>query len=210
MPEEEPLRERIIAAAFDRFRSEGFARVPVDDLAAHLSISKKTFYKVFTSKDALIENMVDTLLRDVRNNTERIISSDEEFIGKLSALMAYMGSLLTRVGLPMMQDLSRHRPDQWKRIEDFRARRLPDVFLRLLQQGIREGHVRPDLQKRIFLLAYMAAVQHIMQPSVLANESFSAREAITGIVELFFQGVLTDRGRKELARTELHLSTLAP
>jgi hypothetical protein len=109
----------------------------------------------------------------------------------------------------MMQDLSRHRPDQWKRIEDFRARRLPDVFLRLLNQGIREGHVRPNLQKRIFLLAYMAAVQHIMQPSVLANESFSAREAITGILELFFQGLLTDRGRKALARTELPLSTLA-
>jgi hypothetical protein len=55
----------------------------------------------------------------------------------------------------------------------------------------------------------MAAVQHIMQPSVLANESFSAREAITGILELFFQGLLTDRGKKALARTELPLSTLA-
>lgn len=207
MSEEELLKERILAAAFDRFRTDGFARVSIDDIASSLGMSKKTFYKAFTSKDELIEEMVNRVIGDVRSNVERIVSSNESFIAKLSGLLTYLGSLPGRVGLPMLQDLQRHLPHLWKRIEDFRGRRISDVFLRLVEQGIEEGSVRPDLPKRIFLLSYLAAVQQIVQPSVLANESFSAREAIGGILELLFKGALTDRGRKELARTELHPST---
>jgi len=204
MSEEELLKERILSAAFDRFRTDGFARVSIDDIASSLVMSKKTFYKFFASKDDLIEQLVDRLLADVKAHVERIVSSDQTFVAKLSALLSYLGSLPAHAGLPMLNDLQRHAPHLWKRVEQFRLQRIPDIFSRLLKQGIREGHVRPDLHQRIFLLSYMAAVQLIMQPSVLANESFSAREAISGIMELFFKGALTDRGRKQLAKVQIH------
>ncbi len=207
MSEEELLKERILSAAINRFRTDGFARVSIEDIASSLVMSKKTFYKVFASKDDLVEQIVDRLLADVKGNVERIVSSDQTFVEKLSALLSYLGSVPAHAGLPMLNDLQRHAPHLWKRVEQFRLQRIPDIFSRLLKQGIQEGHVRPDLHQRIFLLSYMAAVQLIMQPSVLANESFSAREAISGIMELFFKGALTDRGRKQLEKVQLHPTT---
>lgn len=199
MAEDENLKDRIIAAAWEKFRPNGFAKIRIDEITASLTISKKTFYKVFDSKEQLIEQMMNRLMGEVASNVERIVDSDASFVPKLSELLSFMATVPARVGVAMMQDVQRHLPHVWKRIEQFRAERIPQIFSRLLDQGVQEGYVRPDLNKRLFLLAYMAAIQHIVQPNVLVNEPFSARDAIRGIMELFFTGVMTERGRKEFS-----------
>ncbi len=204
MSEEQLLKERIISFAFDRFRTEGFAKVSVDDIAASLVISKKTFYKVFKSKEDLVVQIMNRHLGEVSTTVERIVSGNQSFVAKLGALLSYLGTIPGRVGIALLQDVQRHMPYLWKRIEQFRSERVTSLFGHLIDQGMAEGYIRHDLNKRIFLLSYMAAIQQIVQPSVLANESFSAQEAISSILELFFKGALTDLGRKEFSSAQHH------
>lgn len=207
MAEHDILKDRIIESAWERFRTDGFAKVSIDEITAALVISKKTFYKVFESKEHLVEQMVHRKMGEIAANIERIVSSDASFVSKLSALLSFMATVPARVGVPMMHDVQRHLPRLWKRIEQFRVERVPQMFSLLLDQGVQEGYIRPEMNKRVFLLAYMAAVQQIMQPTVLANESFSAREAIRGIMELLFVGAMTERGRKEFSSTAVQESS---
>jgi len=203
MPSEEDiLKERIIAAAVERFRHEGFAKVSIDDLASNMMMSKKTFYKVFTSKEDLVEQIVNRILGDVATNLDRIVSSQHSFVAKLNGLLGFLGGLPARVGVPMMTDLQRQLPHIWKRLEDFRAQHIIEIFGKLVDQGMREGYVRPELNKRIFLHAYTASVQHIMQPLLLAHESYSAKEALQGILDLFFKGAMTDVGHREFEKLQ--------
>jgi len=52
-------RRRILAAAYDLFYRNGFARVAVDRVAERAGITKKSFYYHFASKDALLAAVLE-------------------------------------------------------------------------------------------------------------------------------------------------------
>lgn len=206
----EPLtvRDRILLHARDRFRVEGFARVTVDDLVSSLAMSKKTFYTVFESKDDLVHQIMQRRMGEIGVNIDRILNSPQNSVIKLNELMEFLGALISRIGFPFMVDVQRYLPELWKKIEDFRARKVADTFGKLVDQGMREGLIRADLNKRVFITAYYASIQQIMQPAILANESFSAHEALKEIVAIFFQGAMTERGRRDLTNLQnMHSSS---
>lgn len=192
MISDEPARERILSFASGKFLREGFAKISVDELTSELAISKKTFYKYFTSKEDLLTQIMDRLVAGIRTRFLTIIDSDRDFIEKLSQVMALLANELGRLSLPLQADLQRHAPHIWKRVEDFRRERITKNFASLLEQGMEEGFVRKDINKKIALLTFLGAVESIIRPSVLINESFSAREALQSIMAIFFRGILTE------------------
>ena len=95
------------------------------------------------------------------------------------------------------QDVKKRIPELWKRIEEFRRERISELFARLIKQGIDEGTIRPDMNPRVFLMSVLGSIERIMQPDVLANESFSISGALQEILGIFFRGGLTARGREQ-------------
>jgi AcrR family transcriptional regulator len=49
-----PTRRRILQTAYDLFYRKGYARVSVDEIAAHAKLTKRTLYYHFRSKDDLL------------------------------------------------------------------------------------------------------------------------------------------------------------
>jgi len=202
------VRDRILIHARDRFTAEGFARVTIDDLVSSLGMSKKTFYTVFESKDDLVHQIMQRRMGEIGVNIDRILNSPENSVIKLNELMEFLGKMINRIGFPFMVDVQRHLPELWRKVEDFRARKVAATFGKLVDQGMSEGLIRADLNKRVFITAYYASIQEIMQPAILANESFSAHEAIREIVAIFFQGAMTDQGRRDLINLQnMHSSS---
>jgi hypothetical protein len=48
------------------------------------------------------------------------------------------------------------------------------------------------------VLSLVGAIQSVVRPTVLVDESFSAREAVEGILQLVLEGVTTEKGRGDL------------
>ena len=197
MRSEDSLKERILAQSRTRFLTEGFARVSVSRLSSELAISKKTFYTVFSSKEDVVREIVRSIQREVRQNLDRILAGNQNFVGKLQAVMVCLADVNSKMSLVFGQDIQRHVPSLWKDMEAFRRTRILETFNKLVEQGVREKMIRPEINTRIFLQAYLAAIERVINPTALAGESFSAREAILGIVNMFFRGVMTgDAGRQ--------------
>jgi hypothetical protein len=129
---------------------------------------------------------------------DRILSADTDFVHKLQEFIAYMGGVLSSLSKQMMSDMQKHQPQLWARIEKFRRERLTKNNVILLEQGMREGFVREDVNAKIFILSLLSSVDGIIQPHVLMNESFSSKEALRAIMDIFFRGILTDAGRTQL------------
>jgi len=59
MPRSRELtRQRILDAAYLLFRSRGYARVSIGDIAAASTITKRTLYRHFDSKDVILEEVL--------------------------------------------------------------------------------------------------------------------------------------------------------
>jgi len=203
-------KERILLAAKDRFLRDGFAGASVDDLVEELSISKKTFYKCFESKDDLLAEIVELIIRELDLGFQAILSSDESFVEKLDALMMFVGRQIGRIVRPFMFDLQRHAPHLWRRVLEFRRSRMAVNIQSLFQEGIRGGYIRQEINTRILLLAFVGTVESIMIPSLLANESFSADEAMRSILRIYFHGILTDDAGKQLRTVQNNPSRSLP
>ncbi len=188
-------KQRIIEAVRDRMLTEGFSRLSVDDIAAMFGMSKKTFYKFFPTKEELINQVANRIMAEGRISLAKIVGSNKDFISKLHELMSFVMLQSTRISKALQNDVERYAPDLWKRIEEFRKHRITDVFSHLVEQGIKEGYVRTDVNQRIFMLVVLGSIRNVINPSVLAQESFSAHEAVDNLLTLFFTGILTERGR---------------
>lgn len=195
MPVSSDHKERIILHARERFFREGFAKISIEGLTADLSMSKKTFYQAFGSKDELIEEILQRKIGEVNSTMEHILSQSRDTVWKLHEIVRYMAGTLSTISKPLLVDIRQNMPHLWKRIEQFRRERLTKNITALLHQGMREGYIRKEVNSRVFLLAYLAAVESIIQADVLANESFSTTEAIQAIMDIFFQGILTESAR---------------
>jgi AcrR family transcriptional regulator len=204
MSEEASIKERILSEAGNKFRTEGFAKTSIDDFVASLTMSKKTFYKVFSSKEDLVEQLANRHIGGVATQIERIATANQDFVSKLHSLLQFLGTIPMKIGIPFIHDLQKAYPQIWNRIEQFRAERVVTIFGKLVDQGKEEGYIRPEVNKRVFLLCYLASVQAIMQPDVLSNESFSAKEAIQGIMDLYFRGAMTAAAHREFDRIQIN------
>jgi AcrR family transcriptional regulator len=200
-------KEKIFAHAWEQFFSHGLSGISVEALTSELSMSKKTFYQVFDSKDDLVEQIMERKMGEVNQGMEHILDRPIDSVEKLKAMVAFMGETIGGISTMTFAELHRHYPNLWQRVEKFRRERLTRSISHLLEQGIREGFVRKEVNTRVFLLSYLAAIEGIMQSNILSHESFSSKEALEAIMDIFFKGILTESARIRLDRLQSHHSS---
>jgi AcrR family transcriptional regulator len=202
MSDDEIVKERILDSCRERFLRDGFARLTVDEIAADLGISKKTFYKHFKNKEALVQTIMDRTMATIKGRVEQILLSDARAVEKLSQIIQLMATHVSRLVPVFGNDIQKRMPHLWKQIEEFRRQRISEIFGRLTTQGVSEGTMRADMNQRVFLLCVLGSIDRVMQPHVLANESFSVSDAIREILGIFFQGGLTPAGRQQFEQLQ--------
>lgn len=190
------VKERILESAQEKFMAAGFSKVSVDELVQDLGMSKKTFYKHFDSKQELIGQVLNRLVLTVRSGIAQILDTDRDFIDKLHMMLEFLGKMLSRLSRPVQEDLRRNFPELWERIENVRRDTILRNFSRLFSQGVQQGAFREDVNQEILLLTFLSAVQGVINPVVLTQASFSADQALQTIMNIMYEGVLTDEARK--------------
>ncbi len=189
----DPVKERILTHARTRFFEEGITRVSVADITADLGMSKKTFYKSFARKEDLVHEIVSRMLGDIELSIEGILSLQAPFPDKVDALVRVVGGVFKTLSKQMLRDLQAHVPEAWARIRKFRQVEILRTWSGLIDEGTRTGYVRPEINQRVFLLSLYAAVENVVNPTVLADESFSCDDALESIIAIFLTGILTDQ-----------------
>lgn len=195
-------RRHIIETSRATFTEFGFSKVTMDDLAEKLGMSKKTLYKHFPSKDALLQTVMRTLMREMQAIIECILDEPGlDFTGRLIKLMHAAAEHLSKnITRPLLVDLQKHAPHLWKEVEAFRRQQIHEKFTRIFQQGAKEGVFRRELDQQIVLLVYMNAVQNIMNPRVLSELPQAASDVFWTIIRIIFGGILTEAARGEFLK----------
>lgn len=190
-------KQRVIEHARERFFAAGFSKVTMDELSQDLGISKKTMYQYFESKEELLNAVIDWQVEEMSGKMKNILSSPDDFISKLYTMWTAVGRMACHVSKQMLDDVRRHRPDLWKRIEEMRKQIIQDSMGRMVDEGVQRDLVRSDVNKEVMILMYISSVQGVVNPDILTNNSFSTEEALKTILRVFLDGILTESARKQ-------------
>ena len=175
----------------------GFSKVTLDEMASELGMSKKTLYKHFDSKEALLRSCMESRLKNVTIAIDQIVNSARPFAEKLADLLVVIGRQVSKLNRTAQLDMQKFSPVLWKEIEAFRREQIYTKIGRMISQAREEHIFRAEVNGQILLLMFLNCVQGIVNPEVLSQNSFSAEEALRTIFRIIFEGVLTDEARKD-------------
>ena len=191
------MRERVLEHARNEFLSRGFSKVTLDEISSDLGISKKTLYKFYPSKEELLRASLHATMRSAGWDLERISSSDKPFAEKLAEAMVTMGKYVSSFRKEGLADVQRNAPSIWKELDKFREEHIVSKLVAMIVQARHENIFRPEIHEQVLIRMLVSSIQSVINPQVLTQYSFSAKEAAQCILRVLFEGALTDEARKE-------------
>lgn len=91
------MQQMIMLSAIKQYEKSG-VKFKMEDIAKSLSISKKSIYEYFDSKEILIASCVDYVFEDISNQQDSILSSSEPSYIKLRKLLSVYPEMFNIAG----------------------------------------------------------------------------------------------------------------
>jgi AcrR family transcriptional regulator len=197
-PADTGVRTRILAAARAHLFSYGYSALTMDELAAELGLSKKTLYVHFPGKDALVGEILDGFVLEVRTSADALFADRSlSFTAKLHRFIKAMVERFARMNQHVFRDLQRSAPHIYRHIEELRHNNIPHVFGQMIREGQAAGMVRADLDPAFAIEFWRPAIQSLMHPDTIERLHATPDQVFARAVDLFFGGLLTTAGRKD-------------
>lgn len=181
-------RELILEAAFAKFRRLGLRRVTLAELASELRISKKTLYQHFESKEALVREVLEThVIARVLPVIAQAAQSDAPLATRLTGIWRGFSQIPRLVTPELLADLRGDYPHIWQEIHE-RRKLVLEGMEALLEEGLRTGEVRPEINAAATVRILLAVAENVMVPDVLAHAPFTPAEAVDTLMTLLLRG----------------------
>lgn len=176
------------------FLAKGFNDISMDDLSAELQVSKKTFYKYFSTKDELVTACAHLFIKKNVAVVDAILSENENPIVTLTKFLEFLGTTISRISKNWMKDLFETRPDLWSHIDKFRRNKLDLTITTIYKRGESLGYFKPYPEILIIRL-FTQSILSILSPEFMMKAKISADVILYDTIDVLLSGVLTKEGK---------------
>lgn len=194
--EEIETREKILEGTEALFMKYGIRSVTMDDIARHLSVSKKTLYQHFADKDELVYKMSELYLERSFRQYEQIAQSSKNSIEELSKISVCMKHDLENLNPSMLYDLQKYHSKAWALYTEHKVKIISQSVMRNIRQGIEDGFYRPEINAEIMAITRLILIEAAFNPELFPKDRFNFVEVQTQLFELFVHGMCTEKGKK--------------
>jgi AcrR family transcriptional regulator len=198
--EDSNTRDKILKGAEGLFTKYGVRSISMDDIARHLSVSKKTLYQHFTDKEDIVTLVFESVLSESRKEFEAIHHTADNAIDELAKLSVCLKKNVDEINPSLLFDLQKYYPKAWAVWLEFKRMCIYDSIKRNLDQGIAEGFYRAEINTEIMSIVRMALIETAFDDKTFSHDKFKMTEVQMQIFEHFVFGILTEKGRKQYQR----------
>ena len=185
------MRQHIVEGALRVVGKQGI-KFTMDDVAAELSMSKKTIYTVFRDKTQLMLAMVDHVFDHIKESEAAVVQEPSlSLVDKIRRILGVMPEVYHSWDFTHFYTLQDKYPTVYTRIRE-RLENGWEMTLQLLDEGVRQGKVRP-VNKTVFQLAFEAATERFIMGSELDENGISYMEALEELVTILVDGIVIER-----------------
>lgn len=190
------IKERIVRAAQELFMRNGIKSVSMDDIAAHLSMSKKTLYKWFENKDQIVHAAILQHLDQTQGDCNTLVGQSDSAVAELVKMMSWMKSQFADIHPSIFHDLQKYHPVAWQLWLEHKNKYILDQIVDNLRRGMTEGLYRADLDVDVLARLRLAEIELAFNPLVFPPRQFDPQRVALVALEHFMLGVATLKGHK--------------
>jgi len=189
------LREVILKTAMKAFAEKGIRAVKMDDIAESLSISKRTMYEIYATKEELLYEGV----KAYRERQKAKIIELSKGKDLMEILMKYYRIKVEEshtTSQAFYNDLVKYpRVLRYLNREKMHTR---ENLKKFFERGVYEGYFREDINYELAARLFDAIGRYVMEQRLYSQ--YSIEELFTSLSFVSLRGLCTEKGIKKLER----------
>lgn len=194
--EENSTKEKILKGAESLFVKYGVRSISMDDIARHLAVSKKTLYQHFTDKDEIITQVTMSHLDRNAREMDEFRKESENAIDELAKVSLCLKRNMEEMNPSLLFDLQKYHPVAFGVWMDHKHKYIRESVVRNLEQGIREGHFRKEINTEVIASLRLLTVEAPFDERIFPRDKFNLVEVQSQLFDHFVYGLCTEKGRK--------------
>jgi AcrR family transcriptional regulator len=160
----EQSKEDIRKAARELFSQFGVEKVSVADIARKAGVSQATIYNNFGSKETLAREFVTTVIDQLVNRVQEILTPDKLYWEKMTAFIQFIAEIIAHErpseadGTVFTSSFDLLNDPEIKKIRDSAQEKMTNLLLGLVQEGKAQEQINLDLSEEalgIYFKAFM-------------------------------------------------------
>lgn len=200
------IKNKITKGCLELFFKYGIKSISVDDISAHLGISKKTFYQHFQDKNEVIKVAAEEFINKNRLLNKEIIEEKSDVFDKLIRIYNKMLLQFNTCNPRFIYDIKKYTPDVYELFTLFRDKELDYMISNLIKQGKVEGVFKNEIDEHIICKFYINRINAIVEGSLLPEKTVSDSVFFEFII-IGLIGITTIKGHKILENKLKELKT---
>ena len=181
------MKERITNEAIFLIQQKGLS-FTISDLAKSLGTSKRTIYQHFSSKDDIIDSIIENLILQIKNKEEEILHDKSlNLLKKITKVLICVPEEFNTMDIRLLVDLKRLHYNQWVKIDEFLKQEW-DLVIKLMEEGIKTGVIR-EINLQLFVELYLGAINQIYQPNFSLNTKLTMSEILKSVIDILLNGI---------------------
>lgn len=191
-------RRQILERALALFFARGITPVSMEDIASTQGISKKTLYKFFPNKAALVEAAIESRMTQIVASALKVAEDRSlPFPHRLRGILAIVSRQIGLLGQGLVQDMYFNQPEIWDRIDKYRREHVFSLITGMIEEGIKTGYIRSEVDSRLVPVLFLNAISSVLTPAQFMSLPYPPEQVFEAFFRILFGGILSEKARRE-------------
>lgn len=193
---EKDTGERIKQTAHGLFMQFGLRSVSMDDIANSLGISKKTIYQFYQDKDALVEDVIASIIEHNQFCCQKDREGSMNAIHEIFLAMDFMMEIFKSMNPSLVFDMQKYYPGAFLKFSEHKNDYLQGMIKANILRGIEEELYREDLQVEILSRFRVESMMLPFNPDFQSKVKFNLAVIEEELILHFLFGMVSLKGYK--------------
>lgn len=172
----------------------GIKSITMDDVASHLSISKKTLYRYVNDKDDLVGKVIDLQIEILRTEMDCKCNARLNAIEELLIVSKTINYKLKNMNPGTIYDLKKYYPEHYTRFQAARRDKMRNNIVNNIRKGKEEGLYRDDLDENIISKLQISRIENIIDNELFSVEEYTSNKFFQEVFVYHIRGIANQKG----------------
>ena len=184
----------LIEGCYKIFTEHGIKNISMDDLSRMLGISKKTLYQVVENKVDLLKKISLYIQETIKTRMEELEKMDLNAIDILLEMSKIANTRHLRINPMITFEFRKYYPQVFEDYICIKKELIIENIKKNIDQGIKEGLYRQDLNKEIIAHLYFKKIEDFHNPELTDLQNFSYENVFEVMFENHIRGIANQKG----------------
>lgn len=192
-----PQYAELCSRIFEILAAKGPSQTTMDLLAKELTISKRTLYEIFGSKDEMLKTILEGAHEQYAKDVEKIVKGSANVMEALTSILLYHQRAMTKMSASFFKDMDT-RYKHLRQDYDKNSRKWSSYLIQALKLGIRQGVLREDVNYDITVSLLRVKMESLKRMEEFFPPGITLAEAYNSIALGTLRSIATTKGMESI------------